>query len=93
MVTWDETKRRQNLAKHGMDLADAEGFAWERAVYEEDRDVRHEQRVRVMGWLDGRLCFLVYTMSGEEIHVISLREADQTEKRRYFRAVSAPHQQ
>jgi uncharacterized DUF497 family protein len=88
MITWDEAKRRRNIAKHGLDLADAARFDWEHAVYEEDRDIRHEQRFRVMGWLDGRLCFLVCTIEGDEIHAISLREADKAEERRYFKEVS-----
>lgn len=89
MVTWDEAKRRSNLAKHGVDLADADRFEFNFALVEEDRDVRGEQRFRAIGWIDDRLCYLIYTVRGDETHVISLREADKKERRRYFREVSA----
>lgn len=66
MVTWDEAKRRSNLAKHGMDLADAKHFDFEHAIIEEDRDTKGEQRFRATGWMGDRLVYLVYTDRGEK---------------------------
>ena len=83
MVTWDEAKRRQNLAKHGLDLADAEHFDFDTAVIDEDRDVRHEPRFRAIGWAQGRLCYLIYTVRGDEVRAISLRPAERKDKRYY----------
>lgn len=85
MPTWDEQKRRENLVRHGMDLADAERFEFDTALVEEDRDVRHEDRFRAIGWLDNRLCFLVYIPheDGEDFHALSLRPAEPRERRRY----------
>lgn len=91
MVTWDETKRRSNLAKHGVDLADAERFDFENALYEEDWDRQGEDRFRAVGSIDGRPYFLVYTVRDDQAHAISLRLADKKEKRRYFKTLSAPH--
>ena len=83
MVTWDDAKRRQNLAKHGIDLADAARFDFETAVIGDDRDARHEQRFRAIGWIDDRLCLLVYALRGDDIRAISLRPAERKEKRFY----------
>lgn len=83
MTTWDETKRRTNLAKHGMDLADAARFDFDSAVIDEDRDARGEQRFRGIGWIDDRLCCLVYTLRGQGTHVISLRPAEPKDRRYY----------
>lgn len=84
MTTWDEAKRRSNLAKHGVDLALAEHFDFETAEIEEDRDVRHEQRFRAIGFLGERIYFLLFTLHHDgEPHVISLRPATPKEKRHY----------
>src|SRR5438067_21821 len=83
MVSWDETKRRANLIKHGMDLAEVAQFDFENANVEEDRDVRGEQRFRATGFVGNRLCFCVYTDRGDDIHAISLRPATRKELRNY----------
>ena len=84
MATWNEAKRRENLVKHGLDLADAEFFDFEAALIEEDRDERSERRFRAIGPLQGRLVFLVYVLGeNDEPHVISLRRCDKKEVRRY----------
>jgi hypothetical protein len=31
-IVWDEPKRQTNIARHGLDLADAELFDWEGAI-------------------------------------------------------------
>lgn len=85
MATWDEPKRRENLRKHGLDLAEAEHFELDTALVEEDRDMRREARFRAIGWLHGRLCFLVFTFQeDDEVHAISLRPATPKERRRYY---------
>lgn len=47
-----------------------------------------EQRINLIGWLHGRVVRLTYTERGEDLHVISLREATQHEARYYFQALS-----
>jgi uncharacterized protein len=91
MTTWDEAKRRDNIAKHGLDLADAERFDFEDAFYEDDWEREGEDRVRAIGWLGDRLCVLVYTVRDDEARAISLRVADKKEKRRYFKALSTTY--
>lgn len=84
MATWDETKRRANLAKHGVDLALAERFNFVTAMIEEDRSHAYgEQRERAVGWIDNDLYVYVYTLRGDDDHAISLRKATSREARRY----------
>lgn len=79
----ERSQASTELAKHGLDLADAERFDFDNAAIEEDRDVKHEQRFRAIGWTDDRLCYLVYTLQNEGVHAISLRLADRKDRRNY----------
>jgi uncharacterized protein len=36
MYEWDETKRKKNLANHGVDFSAIESFDWEQAIVELD---------------------------------------------------------
>jgi uncharacterized DUF497 family protein len=84
MTTWDEAKRRSNVAKHGVDLAEAELFEFETALVEDDRDAEGEQRFRAVGFIGHRLYFLVYTLrADDEVHAVSLRPATPKERKRY----------
>jgi uncharacterized protein len=76
MTTWDEAKRRRNLAKHGVDLAIAERFDFGTAVIrEDDSEAYGERREIAIGWIDDALYVYVYTLRGEEDLAISLRKA------------------
>jgi uncharacterized DUF497 family protein len=54
VITWDETKRIQNIAKHGIDLALCESvFDYPMITTEDDREEYGEQRLASFGRLDG----------------------------------------
>jgi uncharacterized DUF497 family protein len=55
---------------------------------EDSREAYGEQRINLLGWLHGRVVHMTYTERGEELHVISLREATTHEARYYFETVS-----
>jgi uncharacterized DUF497 family protein len=55
---------------------------------EDSRFSYGEQRINLLGWLRGRVVHLTYTDRGENMHVISLREATKHEARYYFQAIS-----
>jgi uncharacterized DUF497 family protein len=58
---WDETKRRSNLAKHGLDFEDALfALAGPRFEYASSKD--GEDRIVAICALEGRLIAVVYTM-------------------------------
>ena len=83
MTTWDESKRRSNLAKHGVPFELAARFDLDNALIEEDRDVDHEQRFRAIGFVGEKLYF-VFTLDEQgEVHVISMRPATPRERRKY----------
>lgn len=92
MTTWNEQKRRANLAKHGVDLTLAREFDWDDAIIEEDDSEAYgEQREIATSWIGPLLYVYIYTMRGDEDHAISLRKASAREARRYAREYSASH--
>jgi uncharacterized DUF497 family protein len=84
-IVWDEPKRRSNLATHGLDLADAESFAWEDAVVIPGHPASDGRpRFRAVGWLADELVTVVFSPLGAEaISVISMRAASRKERKLY----------
>lgn len=79
--TWHEPKRQANLKKHGMDFADAaQVFAGPTFTFEDDREDYGEQRWVTLGLLGEKVVVIVHTETENEIHVISMREADKDEQ-------------
>ena len=78
--TWDETKRQANIAKHGLDFADAEKvFAGPIVLYEDDRSDYGEQRMVRIGLLDYLVVLIVHVETEDTIRIISMRKADNDE--------------
>ena len=81
---WDEAKRRSNLARHGLDFREIDGFDWDTAAVE--IDARHdygERRLVAYGRHAERLTVLVFTHRGTNIRLISWRKANDREQRSY----------
>ncbi|HTW71328.1 MAG TPA: BrnT family toxin [Acetobacteraceae bacterium] len=77
---WDETKRRSNLAKHGVDFAQVSDFNWPLAVIQEDRRRNYgERRWNAVGTIGERVHTLVYTERIGRVRVISLRKSKKQE--------------
>lgn len=85
MITCDEAKRASNLAKHGLDFAEAAQFDFSTALLEiDDRQDYGECREIAIGWCGLRLCCLVFVRRGEVgLRVISFRKATKQEVKRY----------
>jgi uncharacterized protein len=82
MFDWDEGKRQANLAKHGVDFAEASSFEWGSAVLRPDmRRDYGETRIEATGFIGDRLHVLLYTPRGPVRRVISLRRANRREIR------------
>lgn len=65
----------------------AAGFDWTGALTLEDtRRDYGEQRFQALGFIKDRLHMLVYTPRAGRIHIISLRKANDRERRRYAKA-------
>ena len=78
--TWDETKRQANLAKHGLDFADAEHvFAGPMVLFEDDRLDYGEQRMIGIGLLGNLVVLIVHVETEDIIRIISMRKAESDE--------------
>jgi uncharacterized protein len=82
---WDEGKAATNLRKHGVDFADA-ALVLEDELARTLRDLsseREERYVTLGHDPSGRLLVVIYTWRGEQIRIISAREATGRERRDY----------
>ena len=83
-ISFDPAKRAANLAKHGLDLADAaQVFAGLKFTMQDDRFDYGEDRFITMGLLDGRMVVCIWTDRGDTRRVISLRKANDREEARF----------
>jgi len=82
---WDETKRRTNLRKHGVNFADAVGVLEDPACLTLDDDSAGEQRHVTLGCdFIGRVLYVVWTLRDPDtIRLISARKASPGEARQY----------
>lgn len=83
---WDESKRASNLAKHGVDFADAIGALLDPASRTlEDPDARDEVRHVTLGrGFSGTVLLVVWTeRDTDTIRLISARRASPGEARHY----------
>lgn len=84
-VTWDPTKARENLRRHGVDFADA-AVALEdtNALTAEDSD-HAEQRFKTL-CMDPYLNILLVVhayQEDDEVRIISARKANRAQQKRY----------
>ena len=88
-ISWDEPKRKVNLAKHKIDLADLEPVFDSPMVSVEDaREGYGEVRLQSLGIWRGRVIFLVWTPRGDTYaHLISCRYANRKETDDFFSAL------
>lgn len=82
MWKWDEDKRQETLLIRGLDFAIVRDFDLTTAQI--DQDIRRdygEVRFKATGMIGGRLFILIFTPRGERLRLISLRRANEREKR------------
>jgi len=83
--SWDESKRQQNIKDHGLDFEGADAIWDNFTITRQDiREDYGEQRLVTFGILDGELVVLVHTERDDDMHIISLRQAEKHEARYYF---------
>jgi uncharacterized protein len=86
-IEFDPAKDEINRAKHGVSLAQANGFNWETALErEDDRFDYGELRFVAIGLIDARLYVMVFADGADDgaVRVISLRPAEKHEMRYYY---------
>ena len=82
---WDETKRRENLRKHGIDFREVYRLFWNATL--EDYDWEHsesEERYKVLGLLGEEVTFCVYTERGQKRRIVTARKATGAERVLYL---------
>lgn len=82
---WDDTKRKSNIKKHGIDFINSPMiFAGYTLTIEDDRYDYREKRFITFGMLDGRVVAVVHTETRDSIRIISRRKATKNEEKGYF---------
>jgi uncharacterized protein len=88
-LEWDEKKRLNALYERGLDFADVAKFDWD--SLETEPDFRHnygELRFNTIGYLKGVLCIYCWTPRNEKMRIISLRKANDRERKVYIKSRS-----
>ena len=86
---WDNTKRKSNIKKHGIDFIDAPIiFSGYTLTIEDDRYDYGEERFVTFGILDGRVVAVVHTETENLIRIISMRKATKNEEKEYFSKIT-----
>ena len=84
LIEFDSVKSAENIRKRGIGFERFADMDLDRAISVEDtRKAYGERRLRVLGFIDGRLHAAVITPRGEKIRVISLRRANRRELQAY----------
>ena len=83
-LEWDETKRRANIEKHGLDFEDARHLDWDNATYIEDKRFPYsEPRYWAFVFGNRRLHLVAFCRRGAKVRIISFRKANRKEVRLY----------
>lgn len=83
-LSWDPDKRQRTLDERGLDFADAEAvFEGMKLEFPDLRIDYGEERIITVGHLDGRMMIVVWTARGETRHVISMRKANDRERKAF----------
>lgn len=80
---WDDDKDRINRHQHGIAFDLATRVFLDPMVLEYDDPFPHEQRWNAVGYIDGRLIHVTYTLRGDACRIISARRAERHERKRY----------
>lgn len=86
---WSPSKAAANLKKHGISFDEAtQVFLDPKAIFEQDREVDDEARWQVIGCIGDSLMLMIAHTVREEpdadvYRIISARQADRKERRRY----------
>jgi uncharacterized protein len=89
-LEWDEAKNQHNIAKHGIDFADAHSiFANPIVVRPDERHEYGEQRWIAIGKLGSIIVVLVFTRRGKTTRIISIRKGNKHERQIYQDQISA----
>jgi hypothetical protein len=83
---WDEEKARDNEAKHGVSFELARRVFRDAFAIEliDDREAYGEDRLILIGAVEGALLFVAFTEREDRIRLISARRATENEQDHYY---------
>jgi len=83
---WDQGNREKNWIRHRVDYKESEEIFFNQPLLV-DEDVKHsagEKRFEALGQTDkGRRLFIAFTIRDNKIRVISARDQDSKERKKY----------
>ena len=83
-LTFDPVKRDFTFDERGLAFEDAAlVFEGQTLDMVDDRFDYKEERIITVGYLVGRIVFVVWTQCGDGRHVISMRKANESEEKRF----------
>lgn len=90
-IEYDPAKRHTTLENRGLDMADAaEIFEGVHITFPDMRFDYGEDRFLTIGYLRSRMIILAWTLRGAAPRIISMRKANEREKRRYRPRLDGP---
>lgn len=83
---WDDKKAKSNLEKHGVSFELASEIFYRSTVFtfEDDRFDYGEVREVAIGEIEGICLYIIFTVRGESLRIISARKASIRERRAYY---------
>jgi uncharacterized protein len=82
---WDEKKNQTNYTKHGLSFEDASLiFEGKTVSFQDNRENYGENRFITLGELKGRVIVVIHTQRNVVTRIISMRKANEREKKIYF---------
>ena len=86
-LEWDERKREETLREHGLDFGSVAQADLDAALtVEDDRADYGKTRSVSLVPIRDRLCVVAWCVRGDRLRVISLRKANDRERKRYDEA-------
>lgn len=88
-IEWDESKRKTNIRKHGIDFIDAAKiFEGDIVSIEDTRYNYGETRYLTLGLLNGMVIVVVHTETEDVIRIISARKASKYEEINFYTQIA-----
>jgi len=84
LFDWDTGKNQSNILKHGIDFIDAKEIFNNPMIIKVDKRINYgEKRWISIGLLGDIIVVMIFTLRGKAIRIISVRKANQKERRMY----------
>ncbi len=85
-LVWDEAKRQANLAKHGLDFADAAWVLESRYRLDVWMLQKGEERTLSFSYVMDRLdvLLLIHVPRDRDVRIVSFRHASKVESEKYY---------